>query len=225
MLYSQVMDITYLGHSSFKLRGKTGTVVTDPYDSKFVGFDFPKVSADIITVSHHHPDHDNVKAVSGTARRPQPFVINAPGEYELQDISVFGYPSFHDNKNGSELGKNTIMAIVIDGTRVVHLGDLGHLLSDRQVDSLGAADVLLIGVGGDSSIGPKQAAQIIQAVEPSIVIPMHYKTEKHAEVFAKKLPLEAFLKEMGKEGIEAVEKVTINPTSLPEEMEIVVLKS
>ena len=226
MLYSPVMEITYLGHASFKLRGKTGTVVTDPFDSKYVGFDFPKVSADIVTVSHHHPDHDNLKAISGTVRRPEPFIIDAPGEYELQDISVFGYPSFHDNKNGAERGKNTIMVIAADGIRIAHLGDLGHTLSDQQIDNLGAIDVLLIGVGGDSSIGPKPAAEIIRNIEPSIVIPMHYKTEKHTtEPFAKKLPVEAFLKEMGKEGIEPVEKLTLVSTSLPEEMEIIVLKS
>lgn len=221
-----LMDIIYLGHASFKLRGKTGIVVTDPFDSEFVGFDFPKVSADIVTVSHHHPDHDNVQAVSGTARRPEPFIIDAPGEYELQDISIFGYASFHDDKNGAERGKNTIMVIAIDGIRVAHLGDLGHTLSDQQIDNLGAIDVLLIGVGGDSAIGPKQAAEIIQAIEPSIVIPMHYKTEKHtAQPFAKKLPIEAFLKEMGKEGIEPIEKLTLTPGSLPEEMEVVVLKN
>lgn len=208
-----LVDITYLGHSSFKLRGKTGTVITDPFDSKFVGLDFPKISADIVTVSHHYPDHDNVKAVSGTVRRPEPFIIDASGEYELQDISIFGYPSFHDDKNGTEKGKNTIMVIVIDDIRIAHLGDLGHILSDQQIDNLGIIDVLLIGVGGDSSIGPKLAAGIIQAIEPSIVIPMHYKT------------VDVFLKEMGKEGIEPVEKLTLVSTSLPEEMEIIVLKS
>lgn len=207
------MDITYLGHASFKLRGKTGTVVTDPFDPKHVGFEFPKVSADIVTVSHQHRDHNYIKAVSGTVRRPQPFIIDAPGEYELQDISVFGYPSFHDNKNGTERGKNTIMVIAIDGIRIAHLGDLGHTLSDRQIDNLGAIDVLLIGVGGDSTIGPKLAAEIIQAIEPSIVIPMHYKT------------LDTFFKEMGKEGIEPIEKLTLTSGSLSEEMEVVVLKS
>lgn len=198
------MDITYLGHSSFKLRGKTGTVITDP---------FSKVSADIVTVSHHHPDHDNIKAVLGTVRRPEPFIIDAPGEYELQDISIFGYPSFRDNKNGTERGENTIMVIAIDGIRIAHLGDLGHILSDQQIDNLGIIDVLLIGVGGDFSIGPKLAAGIIQAIEPSIVIPMHDKT------------VDVFLKEMGKEGIESIEKLTLSPGSLPEEMEIVILKS
>lgn len=225
MLYSSVMEITYLGHASFKLRGQAGTLITDPFDPEFMGFDFPKASADIITVSHHHPDHDNVKAVSGTTRRLDPFIIDAPGEYELQDISIFGYPSFHDNKNGVEIGRNTIFVITMDSIHIAHLGDLGHVLSDKQVEDLGTIDVLLINIGGDSSIGPKPAAEIIQAVEPSIVIPMHYKTEKHTtQPFAKKLPVEAFLKEMGKEGIEPIEKLTLTPGSLPEEMEVVVLK-
>lgn len=220
------MDITYLGHASFKLRGKTGAVVTDPFDSKFIGFEFPKVSADIVTVSHNHRDHNNIKAISGTARRPEPFVINAPGEYELQDISIFGYSSFHDNKKGTERGKNTIMVIVIDGIRIAHLGDLGHVLSDDQVEKLGSIDVLLIPVGGEFTIGPKSASEIIQAMEPSIVVPMHYKTSEHKpDEFAKLFFLDAFLKEMGKEGIEPIEKLVLTPGSLPEEMEIVVLKS
>lgn len=225
MCYIQSMDISYLGHSCFKLRGKSGTVVTDPFETKMVGFSMPKVSADIVTVSHGHLDHNNIKAVEGTVRRPEPFVIDAPGEYELLDISVFGYPSFHDGKNGAERGKNIIVTIIIDGLRIVHLGDLGHTLLDGEVDQLGSVDVLLVPAGGTFTINPKQASDIIGAIEPSIVIPMHYKIDKHSVTnFAKLLPVESFLKEMGQEGIEPIEKLTVTPTSLPEEMEIIILK-
>lgn len=218
------MDITYLGHSSFKLRGKMGTVVTDPFASS-VGFEFPKVSADIVTVSHHHADHDFINGVSGTVRRPQPFVIDAPGEYELLDISVFAYPSFHDHESGKSRGNNLMIVIHIDGISVVHLGDLGHELSDRQLEQVGIADVLLIPVGGEVTIAPKQANDIIKAVEPYIVVPMHYKTSKHAATFSNLLGIDAFLKEMDKEGIEPKDKLTLTAGSLPEETEIVVLKN
>lgn len=218
------MDITYLGHSSFKLRGKTGTVVTDPFSAD-VGFRFPKVSADIVTVSHHHKDHDAVSQVSSTTRREKPFVIDAPGEYELFGISIFGHSSFHDDQNGRERGKNTIMVIHIDGVTITHLGDIGHLLSDDMIQHLGVIDVLLIPVGGFYTIGPKQASAIVEAIEPSIVIPMHYRTNRHGSMFKEVVSVDAFLREMGKEGAEPQEKLTVTAGSLPEELDVTVLKS
>lgn len=218
------MDIMYIGHSCFKLKGKSGIVVTDPFDTS-VGLPLPKISADIVTVSHHHPDHDNVTSVSGTARRELPFLVDAPGEYELFDISVFGFPSFHDNEKGKVRGKNMISLIHIDGVNIVHLGDVGHELSDREIEKLGDVDVLLIPVGGHFTIDEKQASKMIGAIEPSLVIPMHYKTDKHSSAFSEIAGLDAFLKEMGKEGVEAKDKLTVTAGSLPEEMEVVVLKA
>lgn len=218
------MDITYLGHSSFKLRGKTGTVVTDPYDSS-VGFKFPNTSADIITVSHQHADHNQVDQIGPTARRPKPFIINAPGEYEILEISVFGYPSFHDNAAGASRGQNIIMVITMDGVTVAHLGDLGHELSPPTMAAMGVVQVLLIPVGGGYTIDAKQAAGVIEAIEPQIVVPMHYKTAAHAAQFASLTGVDIFLREMGKEGIAAKEKLSVTHESLPSEMEIVVLKS
>lgn len=218
------MDITYLGHSSFKLRGKTGTVVTDPYDSS-VGFKFPNTSADIITVSHAHADHNRVDQIIPTARRPKPFIINAPGEYEMLEISVFGYPSFHDNDTGASRGSNIIMVINVDGVTTAHLGDLGHELSPQTIAAMGVVHVLLVPVGGVYTIDAKQAHGVIEAIEPQIVVPMHYKTAQHAAQFAGLSGVDIFLKEMGKEGIEAKEKLTVTHESLPSEMEIVVLKS
>lgn len=218
------MDISYLGHSCFKLRGKTGTVVTDPFDPK-IGLAPIKTSADVVTVSHHHFDHDFISAVSGTARKEKPFIIDLPGEYELMEISVFAFSTFHDDQQGKLRGVNNIMAIHLDGINVVHLGDLGHTLSDKLIDDLGKIDVLIVPVGGVYTIGPKQASQIVEAVEPSIVIPMHYQLPSLDEQFKELSSVEVFLKEMGKEGIEPKDKLTVSPGSLPEEMEIVVLKA
>src|ERR1700754_4272263 len=150
------MTITYHGHSCFKIKGKRGTVVTDPF-GEYIGFSPSSLSADIVTVSHHHPDHDAVNKVSGTARRPKPFVIDAAGEYEIGGISVFGVPSFHDDSKGSERGRNTIYSILIDDLRVCHLGDLGHELTAEMVEDIGSPDVLLIPVGGVYSLDPAQA--------------------------------------------------------------------
>lgn len=223
MVYSNYMDITFLGHSSFKIKGKNGIVVCDPFPAK-IGFPFPKVSADIITVSHNHFDHSAVDQVSGTARKEKPYVIDAPGEYELLDIAVSVHPSFHDAENGKLRGKNNISVIRIDGIAIAHLGDLGHLLSDSDIDSLGVIDVLLVPAGGEYTLNSKQAVEIAEAIEPSIVIPMHYRTEKHSPEFAKLALVDEFLKEIGKAGIAPVDKLSLTAGSLPEEMEVVVLK-
>lgn len=199
-------------------------MVCDPFPSK-IGFPFPKVSADIVTVSHSHFDHCAIDQVSGTARKEKSYVIDAPGEYELLDIAVSVHPSFHDGENGKLRGKNNIVVIRIDGIAVAHLGDLGHMLSDSDIDSLGIIDVLIVPTGGEFTVSPKQAAEIVEAVEPSIVIPMHYKTDKHSPEFAKLAPVDEFLKEMGKVGLAPVDKISLTAGSLPEEMEVVVLNA
>jgi len=187
------MDITYLGHSSFKVGTKTATLVTDPFDSKMVGLKYSGVTAEIVTVSHAHPDHNAVDRVSGVKK-----IIEGPGEYEVSGISVMGYSTFHDNKNGEERGKNTIYVIEAEGLRIVHLGDLGHVLSDDLIDEIGDVDVLMMPVGGFYTIGPKEATEIVSKIEPYFVIPMHYRMEGlNPELAEKILPLTDFLKESG----------------------------
>ncbi|MBT3250068.1 MAG: MBL fold metallo-hydrolase [Candidatus Pacebacteria bacterium] len=217
------MIITYNGHSSFKLKGKDGSVVTDPFSSS-IGFDFPKTSADIVTTSHDHEDHNQVGKVGKTARRDQPFVINAPGEYEVGGISVFGVKTSHDQSEGEDRGTNIIFTFLLDEMRVCHLGDLGHELSPEQIKKIGSVDVLLCPVGGVFTIDPKLAVKTIKSLEPSIVIPMHYKTPAHDEkTFGEVSTLEEFLKEYGVE-VEAEEKLNMDRSRLPEETEVVVLR-
>ena len=217
------MDIIYLGHSGFKLRGKSASVVTDPFGPE-IGFALPQVSADIVTVSHSHPDHAAVAKVQGTSRRPKPFIITAPGEYEIMGISVRAIPVFHDDQQGKLRGKNLIMVITIDGVHLVHLGDLGHPLTEAQVEDIGPVDVLMVPVGGVFTIGPQAAASVIENLDPSIVIPMHFRGEKHSDAFKQLSPLSDFLKQMGAESKEPQEKLTVTAGSLPEETEVVVLK-
>ena len=218
------MDIIYLGHSGFKLRGKSASVVTDPFGPE-IGFALPQVSADIVTVSHSHPDHAAVAKVQGTSRRPKPFIITAPGEYEIMGISVRAIPVFHDDQQGKLRGKNLIMVITIDGVHLVHLGDLGHPLTEAQVEDIGPVDVLMVPVGGVFTIGPQVAASVVENLDPSIVIPMHYRTEKHSDVFKELSTLSDFLKAMGIESKQSQEKLTVAAGNLPEETEVVVLKS
>lgn len=219
------MDITYLGHSAFKLRGKIATVITDPFGSS-VGFDMPKSSADIITVSHQHEDHNAIEKVNGTARRPQPYLIQAPGEYEVSGVGVFGWQTFHDDQEGALRGKNTIYIIHLEGLKICHLGDLGHILSEAQVHQIGEIDVLLIPVGGFYTINAKQAVAVIKELQPSIVVPMHYQTPKHnTETFKEVAPVSQFLTEMGlEESIEHQEKLVLTAAELPEETVVSVLQ-
>jgi L-ascorbate metabolism protein UlaG (beta-lactamase superfamily) len=217
------MQIQYLGHSSFKLRGGVATVVTDPY-SKGVGWTFNKTAADIVTVSHDHDDHNAIDRVEGTSRRKEPYVVTAPGEYEISEVGIFGWGSFHDDKEGEERGKNTIYNIHVDNVRVAHLGDLGHTLSDELVEYIGAVDVLLVPVGGVYTINAEQAVDLVNQLQPAIVIPMHYKTERHnPKIFSDLDGVDLFVKEMGGEGIEMQEKLTVTTNDLPEETTIVIL--
>lgn len=217
------MEISYLGHSSFKLKGKKGTVVTDPYGD-YVGFSLPSASADMVTVSHDHPDHNNVKKISGTARRERPFIVDTAGEYEVAGISVFGVPTFHDANQGVERGSNIVFTVLLDEVRICHLGDLGHELTNEQVSAIGAIDVLIVPVGGHFTINPAQAVKTIQTLEPSYVIPMHYRTTEHDEkVFADVVMLETFLKEYGASPTPVV-SLSVDKQKLPEETELVVLQ-
>lgn len=218
------MDITYLGHSSFKLRGKDASLVTDPFAVQ-VGFSFPKTSADIVTVSHKHEDHGAFISVSGTIRREKPFVVEYPGEYEISGVSIFGVSAFHDLTEGAERGENIIYLIRMDGVNIVHLGDLGHLLSESQIGEIGEIDVLLLPVGGVYTIGPKEALEVISQLEPSIVVPMHYRTGKHdSKRFGQLATVEEFLKEGGFEQSRKLDKLVLNKGQMPEEMEVVVLE-
>ncbi len=215
------MDITSLGHASFKVRAKLATIITDPYLSDMVGLKFPKnMEADIITISHQHQDHNAVQNIAGN-----PFVVAGPGEYEIKGVHIVGTPSFHDGEKGEKRGSNTIYHIEMDGVRLAHLGDLGHTLSVSDIEQLGEVDILFIPVGGVFTIDAKQAVEVINEIEPTIVIPMHYgRPELNQETFGTLAPLAHFLKEMGKEGVSPQPKLSITKDKLPEELQVVVLE-
>lgn len=214
------MDITSLGHSSFRLRGKTATVVMDPFDSDMVGLKFPKhTQADIVTVSHEHKDHNTVSVVEGN-----PYIVNGPGEYEIKGVGIVGHGCYHDEENGASRGRNTIYRIEIDGISIVHLGDVGHALSAGQIDDLDGVDILLVPVGGVYTIDSIQAAAITNEIEPSIVIPMHYaRPDLNQKSFSGLSEVSAFLKEIGKEATPQP-KLSVTRDKLPEEMQVVILE-
>ena len=206
------MDITYLGHASFRLKGKTAAVITDPYDVS-IGLKFPKTEADVVTISHEHLDHNAAGLVGG-----EPFVVEGPGEYEIKEIKIVGVPSFHDEKQGKERGRNNIFNIKIDGLWVCHLGDFGQAeLSSEQVDGIGRVDIVLAPTGGVYTIDASTAAKIVAEVQPKIVIPMHFLDN---ESNLKLEPVEKFLKEMGVERTDAETKLTISKDKFPEELTV-----
>ncbi len=215
------MEIYPLGHSSFKIKGKTAIVVTDPYDPVKVGLKFPKLDGvDIVTVSHDHGDHNAAGNIGGT-----PFVVSGPGEYEVKRVTVIGVATWHDDQEGGQRGKNVVYNIMIDDVHVCHLGDLGHKLTDPQLTAIGDVDVLLVPVGGFYTIDPSVATQVVAQLEPRIVIPMHYfRSGMREEAFGKLATVDKFLKEMGVENVAASPKLAMSKDKLPETTTVVVLE-
>lgn len=214
------MEIRYLGHASFHLKGKTGSVVTDPFDQKIVGIPFPKIDSTIVTLSHEHADHNKSELIGG-----EPLVIRHPGEYEKQGIRVTGISVFHDSHQGKQRGKNTMYKIEIDGVSLLHCGDLGHILTDSVIDELGEIDVLLVPVGGVYTIGPKEAIAVSESIEPSYVIPMHFKDKDiNSETFGELAQVSEFIKLMGVTPDVPVKKVSIKKEDLQESVKVILME-
>ena len=211
------MKIKWLGHASFVITSEAGTrIITDPYATKEdLRYGEISESADIVTVSHEHTDHNNVAAVGG-----KPEVVR--GSAKVKGIEFRGIPSYHDEAGGSKRGKNTIICFEVDGIRVCHLGDLGHQLSDKQASELGRIDILLIPVGGYYTIDAKVATQVCNQLKPRVIIPMHYRTDKCTFPIA---VVDEFLK--GKEAVNRLDASEANFKSeeLPARTQIIVLKS
>ncbi len=205
------MIISWYGHSCFKIQASSGgsqlVIVTDPF-AKEAGLTPPRLQADIVTVSHQHFDHNNAEAIGGN-----PFVVNLPGEYEVKSVIIKGVPSFHDKSEGAERGGNTIYHIKAEGISLCHLGDLGQeKLTAQQLEQIGDVDVLFVPIGGKYTLDGSEAAEIINQIEPKIVIPMHYKVAGLAIGLDDE---KEFLKEIGE--AETVDKIVLKKKDLPEE--------
>lgn len=208
------MEITWLGHSCFRIKTTHGIVITDPYEPK-VGYTLGKPTARIVTVSHDHHDHNYVEGVTGEFK-----VINRPGEYEISDILIFGIATFHDTEHGNQRGKNVMYRIETDDLSVCHLGDLGHPLSATQIEQLQNCDVLLVPVGSVFTINGTAAAEIVRQITPKVVIPMHYKTPQLSFELE---PVDRFLQEMGATNAVPQPKLNITRSNAPETTQVVLL--
>jgi L-ascorbate metabolism protein UlaG (beta-lactamase superfamily) len=210
------MDIYWGGQALFKIKGKSATAIIDPFDPGTVGLKLPKdLEADVALKTHDHPDHNNLAAVTGN-----PLQITGPGEYEIKGIAIVGIQVYHDSQKGEERGKNTIYNLEIDGLNIVHLGDLGHVLSDDQVQEVGNVDILMVPVGGTYTIDAKLASEVVSQLEPRIILPMHYGIPGLKYELE---PVDNFLKEMGVESPTPQAKLSITKDKLPEEPAVILL--
>jgi L-ascorbate metabolism protein UlaG (beta-lactamase superfamily) len=213
------MEITWYGQSCFRLTERSmATVVTDPFDHKAIGYSPLKLKADIVTVSHDAPGHNNTDAVKGTSH-----VITGPGEFEIGGVFITGVQTDASGKKAKDTVRNTLYVFDYDGITVAHLGDLKNVPSQAEVEALGTVNVALVPVGGGGGLNAAKAAEVVSLLEPNLVIPMHYATPDS------KIQLDAlnkFLKEMGL-GANAVETqaaLKVTRSSLPDETKVITLE-
>ena len=210
------MKVKWLGHAAFVITSDTGIkIITDPYTAEErLGYGDIEESADIVTTSHDHADHNNTAAVGGN-----PAVVR--GTTGAKGINFRGIPTYHDEVGGKERGNNTIFCFAVDGVKVCHLGDLGHPLNERQTAELGEIDILLTPVGGFYTIDAATASQICDQLKPGVVIPMHYKNKKCAFPIS---GVDEFLQ--GKKNISRLDisEVEFKSGKLPADTQIIVLQ-
>lgn len=213
------MVITWYGQACFKIQSGDLAVAIDPF-AKEIGLTPPRFKTDVALVTHGHFDHNNAASLAG-----EPFVIQGPGEYEVKGVTVRGIETYHDKNQGKERGLNTIYRIEVEGISLLHMGDFGEeKMRDEILEEIGDVDILMIPVGGTYTITGAEAAKITKQIEPSFVIPMHYKLPG---VKANLDGPEQFLKEMGASKTEAADKLTLKKKDIPEEGKttVVVLKT
>ncbi len=203
-----------MGHSCFRIKSSQAVIITDPFPPD-IGYTLGKQTADIVTVSHPHTSHSYDKGITGEHR-----LVKGPGEYEISGVLILGISTYHDSVKGQSRGKNTVYLMEVDGVAICHLGDIGHVLGDETIEEMGNVDILLVPVGGVSTINAAMAAEIIRKLEPKVVIPMHYKTPQTSRDLE---PLDDFLKEMGQAQVEPRPRFNFSRTNLPLSTQVVVL--
>lgn len=209
------MEIKFHGYACFSIKDGKITIVTDPYSDK-IGLKMPVLRADVVTVGHDNDAHNNVSAIEGT-----PMILNWPGEYEKEGIHFKGIHSFHNTKEDKEQLENIIFVINFNNIRFCHLSAQGTKLTPEQLEQVGDVDVLFVPVGKSGSMDAKKAKEVIEQIEPRVIIPMAY----HSEGSKKGLDtVGSFLSIMGAEGLAAVDTFVVKKSELPEDnSKIVVL--
>ncbi|MBI5960053.1 MAG: MBL fold metallo-hydrolase [Chloroflexi bacterium] len=208
------MDITWYGHSCFRLAERGyATVVTDPFDAS-LGYEIPKLKADVVTVSHEAPGHSYLTAVKGYKH-----AVDGPGEYEIGGVFIIGVATYDQSVENPR--RNVVYVLDYNNLTVAHLGDLDHVPNQSMIDALGPINIALVPVGGGGGLSSSQAAEVVSLLEPSIIIPMHFRTEALRELNLD--PVDRFLKEMGINTVQQEEILRVTAGGLPEQTQVVLL--
>ena len=207
------MEIIWLGHACFRLRSQETVVITDPFPNT-IGLDFANRPASVVTVSHTDTNHNNSQEVAGNPR-----IFSAPGEYEYSGISVKGAMTPLEDTNNRE-DRNVAYTVTIEGINICHLGSLTTPLTTKLVDELGPVDVLLVPVGGHGLLELNLIQQIMQDVDPKIVIPMQYNIPGLKVDLD---PVDAFLALQSAEGTQVQPRLSVTTTNLPASLTLSVL--
>jgi len=212
------MKIKYFGHAAFLITSKNGArIITDPYKPGCfdggIKYDTITEEADIVTISHEHDDHNE------TSIQGDPEFVRGPELRDIKGIKISGLEVFHDTSEGKDRGQNVIYNMMIDGLNIVHCGDLGHELSQEEIDKIGNVDILMVPVGGHFTIDASGAEKIVHALKPKVVIPMHFKTDKCGFPIA---PIDDYIKNKDVQRIQG--DFEIARDSIPSNITIVVLE-
>jgi L-ascorbate metabolism protein UlaG (beta-lactamase superfamily) len=208
------MEIYWLGHACFRLRGREATVVTDPAPPS-TGYRLSRIAADMVTLSSDHPESDYRQALTG-----EPKFVTGAGEYEIANVLITGVQTDHDPPLPEGPRRNVAYVIDIDDVRVCHLGSIKKRPAADDVEVLSGADVLIVPVGGGRVMDAEAAAETVSLLEPKIVIPMLYKTEASADHLE---PVDKFLKEMGTEAKPPESRLSVTRSNLPADTTVVLL--
>jgi len=214
------MKIKWYGHSAFLVTTDQGVkIILDPYESGAYGGQLAygkiKDQADVALTSHDHADHNDTKSLPGS-----PQVVKGAGSKTVKGIPIKGIATFHDPTRGSERGENTVFVLTVDEMKLCHLGDLGHLLTEKELAEIGPVDILLTPIGGFFTIDAKEATRVAEQIKPRVLIPMHFKTAKCGFPIA---PVEDFLKGKTNPKRAGKSELSFDKATLPKQMEIVVL--
>lgn len=214
------MEITWHGQFCVRMTERaTLAVVADPFTTAG-GEEAPRLKADVITISRDAPEHNNITAVIG-AQRGDVRTVRGPGEYEMGGVFITGVGMRPDKKSADPTQKSTVYVFNFDGLSVAHVGGLSFVPTQAQIDALETVDVLLIPIGGGSSLNAAQASEVISLIEPSIVVPINFKSGSSG---AKLEGAQKFLKEMGLSDAKPVESLKVTKSSLPEDTQVVLLE-
>jgi Predicted Zn-dependent hydrolases of the beta-lactamase fold len=200
------------------ITSENGTkIVTDPF-MNMLGYKLPEIEANIVSTSHNHRDHNNINAVKGSFEH-----INGPGKFLKAGIEIKGVDTFHDKVSGTKRGKNIVYTFNIDGINVCHCGDLGHILNSNQIEEIGNVDILLLPIGGLATINAFDAVQVMKQLNPTIIIPMHYRTKAMGLLGYIFGSVDKFISVAGLKAKE-YERLELNKTNMKDYSGIVVLK-